>query len=41
MADLEVEIGEEGRSYSETLDAAQNVLQDAEKRLTSLISDRT
>jgi hypothetical protein len=38
IADLDVEIGEEGGTYSKSLDAAQRILQDAVKRLEFEIS---
>lgn len=41
MADLDVEIGEEGGSYSKSLDSSQQILKHAVERLTLEIQQKT
>jgi hypothetical protein len=41
IADLDVEIGEEGGSYSKSLDSSQQILKHAVERLTLEIQQKT
>jgi hypothetical protein len=41
IADLDVEIGEQGGSYSKSLDSSQRILKDAIERLTSEIQQKS